>query len=492
MRCLSCLFVVSILLVGCSKNTSKVHVENEQFKAEIITLKDYFEIPGLAVSIEKDGETIYRDHLGYADNEAATPLDSSYLFPIASITKVFTGVLVMKLVEDQRLSLDDPVNAYLDNSTLGDSILVKHILSHTSQGNVGKEFYYSSRFGLLTQVIERASGKSFEMAMSEEIFRPLSLQNTFLLKDESQLKTKQKQLVKPYILDDGIKEGFIDFGFSASAGIVSNLDDLALFNKALDENSIISKASKNTMFSSFNKDLPYAYGIFNKKFKDLNLVWAYGQYDCYSSLFLKIPEQHITLTILANNNLMSDPARLIYGDAMSSLFVLSFLKNYVYKIEGMPLFENTDSNAGTPDASSEFYRKKLLAEALSESFMARFDADKLQSSATLLHKVFEEHPNYLDYADLNLLHNLSFLKDIAFYMELGDFNDFDTHIIKIGEKLLSLDPNNPYVNVYLGTFYDRNGDIDKARYYFKQIRDAENFSRNWYTVESENWLKNNP
>ena len=77
-------------------------------------------------------------------------------------------------------------------------------------------------------------------------------------------------------------------------------------------------------------------------------------------------------------------------------------------------------------------------------------------------------------------------------MELGDFNDFDTHIIKIGEKLLSLDPNNPYVNVYLGTFYDRNGDIDKARYYFKQIRDAENFSRNWYTVESENWLKNNP
>jgi hypothetical protein len=122
--------------------------------------------------------------------------------------------------------------------------------------------------------------------------------------------------------------------------------------------------------------------------------------------------------------------------------------------------------------------------------MARFEHEKLQSSAKLLNLVFSKYPNYLEYADLSLLHNLSFLKDVAFYMELGEFNNFDTQIITIGEELLKNEPENPYIHSYMGTFYDRKGNQEKAKYHFKQIVNAKNFSKNWYTNEAESWLRN--
>ena len=483
-------FVISILLLivtNCSKKSS-THTQSQKFTVELLELKEYFQIPGLAISIEKDGRTIYQNYLGVSNLENQVKLDAAVLFPIASITKIFSGVLIMKLVEQEKLSLEEPINTYLPKSILGDSILIKHILSHTSQGNIGKEFYYSSRFGLLTEVIEQASGTSFAEAMNKEILTPLALKNTFLLKDSTQIIKEKRIIANPYILDKEVENGFIDFGYSSSAGIVSNLNDLAIFNQALDHNLLISQKSKYKMFSSFKTDLPYGYGVFNQEFENLSIVWAYGQYDCYSSLFLKIPAENISLIVLANTNLLSDPARLIYGDITSSLFAMSFLKNYLFELDEMALFEKQDSISKSDFSNAEFYRKKILAQALAESYMARFQPEKLQSSAALLNIVFSEYPNYLEYADLNLLHNLSFLKDVAFYMELGEFNSFDVQLVNIGEKLLSEEPNNPYAHSYLGTYYARKGNTVKAKYHFERIVNAENFSKNWYTQEAQNWL----
>ncbi len=483
-------FAIALLLImffsSCTEKEGKIDKKAEQFTSEIIELKEYFKIPGLAVSIEKNGDNIYREFFGVSNVENGTKIDSTTLFPIASITKIFSGVMIMKLVEQKKLSLDDPINKFLPRPMLGDSILVKHILSHTSQGNVGKNFYYSSRFGLITNVIEKVSGKSFSEIMEMEILTPLKLKNTFFLKDSTQIS----DMAKPYILDNGIETGFIDYGYSSSAGIVSNSEDLAIFNSALDNNLIINSKSKDILFTSFGSNLPYGYGVFNQQFQNLNMVWAYGQYDCYSSLLLKIPSENITLSLLANNSLLSDPARLIYGDATSSLFALSFVKNYLLELTEMPLFEKQDSISQT-FSNAEFHKKKILGQALAESYMARFDPEKIKSSAKLLNHVFTEYPNYLEYANLNLLHNLSFLKDVVFYMELGEFNDFDNEIEYIGKKILEQEPNNPYAHLYLGTLYSRKGHKEKAKYHFESIVNAKNFSENWYTNEAQQWLNEN-
>lgn len=491
MKYLSRLILIILLAAGCSNNDKEQNEELEKFTSELIELKEFFKIPGLAVSVDKGGKNIYQNYFGVSDLEKQTKLDSTVVFPIASITKIFSGVLIMKLVEEQKISLDESISKYVPESLLQDSILIKHVLSHTSQGKIGEEFYYSSRFGLLTQVIEQASGKSFSDLMSEEILIPLGLKNTFLLRDSAQILKEKRIIASPYILDTGVENGFIDFGYSASAGIVSNLSDLSIFNQALDDDLLISAKSKKLMFSSFKKGLPYGFGIFNQELEGLKMVWAYGQYDCYSSLFLKIPSKNIALTLLANNNLLSDPARLIYGDVVSSLFVISFLKNYVLEFHEMELLEKQDSIPASDFSGEELYRKKLLAQALAESFMSRFEPEKMKSSTRLLEKVFLEYPNYLEYADLNLLHNLSFLKDVAFYMELGEFNTFDNQIELIGDKLLNQDSDNPYVHSYMGTYFARKGDMKKAKFHFEKIVNTNNFSKNWYTREAQNWLDEN-
>ncbi len=477
-----------IILISCTKPGTPEFNSKQQFEKELSELQNYFKIPGLAALVEKEGEVVYKKYFGYADVAQNINLDSTYLFPIASLTKVFSGTLIMRLVEQGKLSLDDSVNKFFPEPVFGDSILVKHLLSHTSQGEVGEHFYYSYRFGLLTKILEIVSGKPFDLLMEDEIFSGLALKNTYPLIDSSQLAALDLKIAQPYFWDNEHKPGFIDFGFSTSAGILSNLDDLLIFSRALDTNILITEASKQKMYTPFKKGSAYGFGIFSKYFDGRKMVWAYGQYDCYSSLLLKIPSEKLTLILLANNNLMSDPARLIYGDATSSLFALSFLKNYSYKNETVPLLEEKGVVKSETFHKSDFYRKKLLAQALADAFMARFETEKMNSSIKLLEKVFAEFPEYEKYADLNLLHNLSFLKDIAFYKELEAFNDFDQELETIGTKLLKEDPFNPYANIYMATFYDRKGHKEKAKFHFEQILKAENFSPFWYTSEAKNWL----
>jgi len=73
----------------------------------------------------------------------------------------------------------------------------------------------------------------------------------------------------------------------------------------------------------------YNYGLFGQEIGGQEITWAYGQYDCYSSLFIQVPGKGLTLVMAANNNLMSDPARLIYGDVTSSLFASWFFRNFL-------------------------------------------------------------------------------------------------------------------------------------------------------------------
>lgn len=485
------LLLSALLLIACNSKPETPQQDHlEVFTKELKELKTFFSVPGLSAIVSKNNEIIYENYFGYADIAHQVKVDSLTAFPIASITKLYSATLLMKLAENNTLSLDTPVKTVLTNVQLSDSIQVKHLLSHTSQGNIGKEFFYSSRFSLLTPIIEKVTGSSFNNQMESNIFEPLHLEHTFLLKDSSQIAHRNVKIAMPYVLDEGIQNGFIDYGYSTSAGIVSTARNLIQFSDALDNNTLIDQNSKENMYQGVDSELPYAYGLFNQTVEGHDVLWVYGQYDCYSSLLLKVPSKNLSLVLLANNNLMSDPARLIMGDITSSLFAMSFLKNYVLDLSDMPLIESPDSVYATNDKSN-FYKQKVLAQALAQSFMARFGQQNMETSTQLLEKTFEKHPDYLSYGNINLLHNMSFLKDVAFYMDLGEFNLFDKQIEAISQKLLKESPNDPYLHSYMGTYYDRLGNQEKAKFHYNTIVDLDNFSPNWYTNEAKNWLESN-
>lgn len=489
------LLLLIILMSACLKTNKDYNIKNERYSAELSQLQEYFHIPGLAVLIKEGDHTLYENYLGFSDVENQISLDSSTTIPMASLTKMFTGVLIMQLVESKKILLDESINKYATGRNIPDSIKIKHVLSHTSQGEVGQNFYYSGRFGWLTAVVENAYEISFDQAMQEKIIKPLGLKNTYLLKDSIQIHSENRKIAHPYFYEGEIKKGFIDYGYSSSAGITSTVRDLALFNQALDNNSLLSAESKSKMFTPGKTSLPYGYGIFSQSFKDQKLIWGYGQYDCYSSLFLKVPEKNLTLLLAANNNLMSDPARLIYGDVTYSLFALSFLKNYVFDLKDIPLMEDDHSLATAESRltndNSAFYLKKLLAQSIAESFLAVYDSSGSERSKHILELVFRLFPDYENYGDLTLMHNLSFLKDLASQRGQGDFVGFDKQLSGIGLKMVSLDPDNPYANFYLANYYLSKSDADSARIFYEQIVNAPNFTKNWYTIEAQNWLKEN-
>ena len=131
-----------------------------------------YHIPSPAIGILNEKKLVVSGGLGYADLEKKTRPDENTVYHLASITKTFGSIILMQLVEQGKLSLDDPIAKYginLGGRWGSDSrIKVKHLLTHTASGNSlngfkpGYSFRYNGNwYGQLGTVIEKASGQSF-------------------------------------------------------------------------------------------------------------------------------------------------------------------------------------------------------------------------------------------------------------------------------------------------------------------------------------------
>jgi Beta-lactamase/Domain of unknown function (DUF3471) len=89
--------------------------------------------PGAAVIVMRDGETVYRNGFGMANLELGVPIQPDMVFRIASVTKQFTAVAILLLMEQGKLALDDPITRFLPDYPVHDQhITVEHLLTHTS------------------------------------------------------------------------------------------------------------------------------------------------------------------------------------------------------------------------------------------------------------------------------------------------------------------------------------------------------------------------
>lgn len=141
--------------------------------------------PGLSVVVVDKDEVIYSNALGSVAS-ADTPLI------IGSLSKSYTGVGVMNLVQDGLVSLDAPVTDYLPDLDLGASVTIRQLLNQTSGlgtyqsvatarviGPQGTFCYANVNYDLLGEVISTVSGETYEQYMNERVFEPLGLMNTY-------------------------------------------------------------------------------------------------------------------------------------------------------------------------------------------------------------------------------------------------------------------------------------------------------------------------
>ncbi|HAA10778.1 MAG TPA: hypothetical protein DCE41_03395 [Cytophagales bacterium] len=397
--------------------------------------------------------------------------------------------MLMKYVKAGKLRLDEPIKTYIPESELPDEIQVCHILSHTSEGLPGSFFNYSPRYGLLTPVLEQVSGMPYEELLQQEILDPLSLTHTVSLTNQQVIDSLAGQWAQPYYYGGEAEPGHFDVGVSTSSGLSSTVQDLSRFAQTLLSGEFLTPSSFQQMatpFATTRGASPYGLGIFTQQFLGKQLVWGFGQEDCYSSLVLMLPQEGLTLTLLANNNLMSDPPRLINGDVTYSLFALSFLKHYVFDLPTLLAFSDwQDPNQLAVEVTSpdlrDFYRQEYLAHALAASFMGRGDVQEMARSRQLTQQALELFPDLTSYGNLSTLRLLSVLAP-------AHPNEFGGPLEQLGASLLQENPQNPYANIYLAFYYQSQNQPDKAHDYFLTVAEATNFHPFWYTIQSLDFL----
>jgi len=343
--------IACLVLVGCSTTAAPPATATPEplvqtlaaFEVELEAVRQELKIPGMSAAIVRDGQLIWARGFGYADVENQIPAGPDTPYHLASVTKPFAAVIIMQLVQEGKLSLDDPVSRYGVLVPEGDKVLVRHLLSHTSEGTPGQRYEYNGdRYALLSQVIQAATGRSLQEWLFERILQPLGMDDTAPsiagctgLPFAPTCERVCKALALPYRLYENVDlvPGYYYPGFSAAAGLISTVIDLAKFDAALDANTLVTAATKELMWtptvSNSGQKLPYGLGWFTQSYRGVRLIWHYGHWPpSVSSLLVKIPDEGLTFIVLANTDGLSAPFQLASGDIMISLVALTFYKDF--------------------------------------------------------------------------------------------------------------------------------------------------------------------
>ncbi len=147
-----------------------------RLESSLESLRQDLKIPAMSAAVVKDQKVLWAKGFGYADLERKIPATEHTPYHLASLTKTFASTVVMRLVQEGKVNLDDPVSKYGINLESNGVIRIKHLLSHTSEGNPGEHYNYNgNRFAELDKVVERAAGRSFGEILISDILDPLGM-----------------------------------------------------------------------------------------------------------------------------------------------------------------------------------------------------------------------------------------------------------------------------------------------------------------------------
>src|ERR1041384_2368648 len=150
-----------------------------RFETLLESLRQDLKIPAYSAAIVKNQKVIWAKGFGYADVENKIPATEHTSYHLASLTKTFASTILMQLVQEGKIKLDDPVSKYGILLESEGVIRVRHLFSHTSEGNPGERYSYNgNRFAELDKVIQKSTGKSYAELLIANILEPLGLNET--------------------------------------------------------------------------------------------------------------------------------------------------------------------------------------------------------------------------------------------------------------------------------------------------------------------------
>ncbi|MHA1719921.1 MAG: serine hydrolase [Promethearchaeota archaeon] len=335
--------------------------KTEKIKNLIKKIIQNQKIPGITVGIVSGNDIIYSEGFGYKDVDELIPMTLNTYIGIGSVSKSFTVLGIMNLVNQNKIKLTDPVSKYIPYK-LGFSdepITIHHLLSHSSGvpeldganyildviakstekrismsnfddflnhlNNAQSEVYYkpgehyfynNDHFACLALIIEKITGQSFAEYMKENIFLPLGLKNTTYLKSDPKNNNKL-DIASFYIKNEDNELMKAQFPFSeilfGAGGVLSSTNDMLqyislLLNPEQNQNqNIITQDVLNQIWKPVI-ELPYStlkasycYGfVSNPNFLGELLIEHGGNVIVSSSHIALIPKLNLGVYVGSN------------------------------------------------------------------------------------------------------------------------------------------------------------------------------------------------
>jgi CubicO group peptidase (beta-lactamase class C family) len=296
--------------------------------------------PGASVLVMQDGKVLFHKGYGFADLEKHIPCTPDTDFRLASVSKQFTAMAVLLLLEQHKLKLDETLlDFFPEFPAYGRQITVRQLLTHCSglldyedlipEGTQipvldrdvlrllmrqdktsfppGTKYHYSnSAYSLLALIVEVRSGNTFAHFLKQNIFAPLHMDST--------LAYEQGSSVIPHRAYGYTREGEgwkrTDQSLSSSVlgdgGIYSCVPDLARWNEALFANKLIpAKLQAEAFTPHILTDKPgvsYGYGWYITEYRGLKEIYHSGESRGFTTRNCRFPEKRFCVIILTNRN----------------------------------------------------------------------------------------------------------------------------------------------------------------------------------------------
>lgn len=304
--------------------------------------QDYNEVnaPGASVLVIRDGKTVFAKGYGLADLETKAPITTNTNFRLASVSKQFTAMCVLILVEQRKLRLDERLPDFFPEfPAYGRDITVKHLLTHTSglpdyewmipegttipvldqdvlrillqpsQTNFppGTQYRYSNTaYTLLALIVEVRSGQTFARFLKENIFEPLKMNNSLAYEAglssipnrafghtlTTNIWQRTDQSLTSSVLGDG--------------GVYSSVTDLAKWDAALYKHKLVSESTLRAAFTAhIPTDRPghsYGFGWYLTEHRGVREIYHGGSSRGFRTQLARFPEKKFTVIILSNRS----------------------------------------------------------------------------------------------------------------------------------------------------------------------------------------------
>lgn len=335
--------------------------DNNETKAkkidELVSKYTEYGIFNGSVLVAEKGNIIFEKGYGYADREQQIANTPETKFRIASVTKQFTAMLIMQLVEKGKIKLDGKLSDYLTyyRKDQGNKITIHNLLTHTSgvpnytnhefmdkhsgtaitpkdliltYGSGDLDFEPSSKYNysntayvMLGAIIEEVTGKKYETVLQENILTPLGMTNSGY--EHNEIKMVNQAIGYDNALGAVTVAKFIDMSIPFSAGsMYSTVEDLYKWDRALYTDKLVSASSKEKIYTPFLNNYGYGWNIISAKVSptDEKIIYKHsGGINGFSTNIMRVVSDDLAIIVLSNyangqaQKISNDISKIIYG-----------------------------------------------------------------------------------------------------------------------------------------------------------------------------------